>query len=198
MHSVKSLANAVKQASQRNIGQSGSGVARTRVEDSFESSLADEFDTYGEFSDEEAEEKLVTISITAPRDHFFRGSDLKVAFDNHGYEFGRMSIYHCSHEKQKVFSIANMVKPGVFDDSDMDAFETSGITLFMRLPVALAPDVAFDFLIREATELAQELGGQLRDEDRSTLSKQTIQHMREDIQHYMFRQKRAASASLGV
>ena len=64
----------------------------------------------------------------------------------------------------------------------------------MRLPVSLDADVAFDFLIREATELADELGGQLRDADRSTLSKQTIQHMREDIQQYVFRQKRAAQA----
>ena len=64
----------------------------------------------------------------------------------------------------------------------------------LRLPVALDADVAFDFLMREATELADELGGVLKDEDRSTLSKQTIQHMREDIQQYVFRQKSAMRA----
>ena len=87
-----------------------------------------------------------------------------------------------------------MVKPGVFDIDDMSNFTTPGITLFMRLPISLDADVAFDFLIREATELADELGGQLRDADRSTLSKQTIQHMREDIQQYVFRQKSLAPA----
>ncbi len=180
--SVKSFASAVKQANQRK-----SNLAPA---DDFSS----EFETYSEQPVEaETEEKIVTVHITA-RDQKFDGADLKTAFDAHGYKFGKMSIYHCSHEQKKVFSVANLVKPGSFDVDNMGSFATPGITLFMRLPVALDADVAFDFLIREASELADELGGQLRDADRSTLSKQTIQHMREDIQQYVFRQKRAVQA----
>ncbi|MEM7259415.1 MAG: cell division protein ZipA C-terminal FtsZ-binding domain-containing protein, partial [Pseudomonadota bacterium] len=71
---------------------------------------------------------------------------------------------------------------------------TPGITLFMRLPVSLDADVAFEFLLREAQELCGELDGQLRDADRNTLTPQTIQHMMEDIQQYSFRQKTLAHA----
>lgn len=178
---VKSFASAVKQANQRKVG--------AQPADDFSS----EFKPYTEQPIVVPEEKIVTVHITA-RDQKFNGTDLKTAFDAHGYKFGKMAIYHCSHDKKKVFSVANLVKPGSFDIGNMSTFTTPGITLFMRLPVALDADVAFDFLIREATELAHELGGQLRDAERSTLSKQTIQHMREDIQQYVFRQKRAAQA----
>ncbi len=50
-------------------------------------------------------------------------------------------------------------------------------------------DVSFEVLISEAFEMANELGATVLDGDRSTLSKQTLQHMREGIYEYMHRQK---------
>lgn len=177
---VKNFANAVKQASQR----------KTKA---VTNSMAEEFETYTETAAQEPEEKLITLHITA-RERKFNGNELKLAFERHGYRFGKMSIYHCSHEKRKVFSVANMVKPGTFDIENLSGFSTPGITLFMRLPVSLDADVAFEFLLREAQELCGELDGQLRDADRNTLTPQTIQHMMEDIQQYSFRQKTLAHA----
>lgn len=179
---VKSFANAVKQASQRKT-----------ITTDVAPSMAEELEPYAESASYEPEEKLVTLHITA-KDRKFTGTELKQAFDRHGYYFGKMSIYHCSHEKQKVFSVANMVKPGVFDLDNLEEFKTPGVTLFMRLPVSLDADVAFEFLLREATELTEELDGQLRDADRNTLTKQTIQHLHEEIQQYSFRQKSLAHA----
>lgn len=178
---VKSFANAVKQASQRKTTTNAAP------------SMAEELTPYAETEAFEPEEKLVTLHITA-RNQKFTGPELRQAFERHGYYFGKMSIYHCSHEKQKVFSVVNMVKPGIFDLDNIEEFTTPGVTLFMRLPVALDADVAFEFLLREATELAEELDGQLRDADRNTLTKQTIQHLHEDIQQYSFRQKALAHA----
>ncbi len=166
-------------------------------EDQSARNFPEEFETYQEEPVEldSFEEKLVSVHVVAQRDRRFYGSDLKALFDQHGYKFGRMSLYHCTLEGDKVFSIANMVKPGTFDEAGFDKFETPGITLFMRLPIELDADVAFDFLIREASGLAEELNGQLRDANRNPLSKQTIQHMREDIQQYVFRTKRVLHSS---
>lgn len=189
---VKSFANAVKQASQRNIGSAIARATDNNVTDNSDNSFVEQFEPYTE--DFIPEEKIVTVNVMAPKGQVFFGDDLQSAFESHHYEFGKMSIYHCRHDGSKVFSVANAVQPGSFDEATMDTFETPGITLFMRLPVALDADVAFDFLMREAAELAEELGGALKDEDRSTLSKQTIQHMREDIQQYVFRQKSAMRA----
>jgi|GEM_PF-3337729 len=182
---VTSLAGAVRMASDT---------------DGSDRSFSEEFQSYGEgYSEnygqpeqlEHFEEKLITVHVVASNDRRFYGSDLKALFDLHGYTYGRMSIYHCALEGDKVFSIANMVKPGTFDDEQMATFETPGLTLFMRLPIELDADVAFDFLIREAKGLSEELGGHLRDGNRNPLSEQTIQHMREEMQQYVFRNKQA-------
>lgn len=143
---------------------------------------------------DDAEELIVTMHVTALSARRFGGADLLAVFDAQGYLYGDMSIFHCEFQGEKIFSIANMVKPGTFDLDGMDAFETPGITLFMRLPVTLDPPVAFDLLIREARELADALDGQLRDADRNTITRQTEQHLRDEIQQYAFRQRRAAPA----
>ncbi len=159
--------------------------------DDLDNNFYEEFEAYaGPVQLEEFEEKLVSIHVVALSGRRFYGNDLKSLFDKHGYKFGRMSLYHCTLEGEKVFSVANMVKPGTFNEDQMRIFETPGITLFMRLPIELDSGVAFDFLLQEAKELAAELDGQLRDGNRNPLSEQTIQHMREDIQQYVFRTKR--------
>jgi len=152
---------------------------------------------------DEFEEKLVSVHVVASSGRRFYGNDLKALFEQHGYgndlkalfeqhgyTFGRMSLYHCALD-----AIANMIKPGTFTEDKMGSFETLGITLFMRLPVELDSDVAFDFLIGEAKELAEELGGHLRDGSRNPLSEQTIQHMREEVQQYQFRSRQLHSTS---
>ncbi len=192
---VTSLASAVKMAANpekadKNFSEEFQSYHEGSVED--RSAGAGNSESYDEAVQlEHFEEKLVTVHVVAQNDRRFYGSDLKALFDQHGYTYGRMSIYHCALDGDKVFSIANMVKPGTFEDEQMASFETPGLTLFMRLPISLDADVAFDFLIREANGLAEELGGHLRDGNRNPLSEQTIQHMREDIQQYVFRSKRA-------
>jgi len=187
--SAVKIAKAEEQASvEADIDIDASDLDSHSTSDFDDSFLAEEFSTYNEpVQLDKFEEKLVTIHVMAAADRRFYGSELKRLFDLHGYQYGHMSIYHCQLEDDKVFSIANMVKPGTFDEQEMQNFETPGITLFMRLPIELDSDVAFDFLMREASELAAELGGQLRDSNRNPLSEQTIQHMREDVQQYVFR-----------
>lgn len=193
---VTSFASAVKQtqAEDQTIGGDlapNDLTSEDMADFSLDKTFGEEFETYNEpVQLDEFEEKLVTIHVAAPPDRRFYGSDLKNLFDQHDYKFGHMSLYHCKLENDKVFSIANMVKPGTFNENEMQTFETPGITLFMRLPIELDSDVAFDFLVREASELADELGGQLRDSNRNPLSDQTIQHMRDDIQEYVFRTRR--------
>ena len=196
---VTSLASAVKMASHadatdKNFSEEFQSYHEDHIEG--QSAGAGNSESYDEpVQLEHFEEKLVTVHVVAQNDRRFYGSDLKALFDQHGYTYGRMSIYHCALDGDKVFSIANMVKPGTFEDEQMSSFETPGLTLFMRLPIALDADVAFDFLIREANGLAEELGGHLRDGNRNPLSEQTIQHMREDVQQYVFRSKRVLHTS---
>lgn len=138
--------------------------------------------------------KIVSVHVVAPQDQVFNGPTLYELFEQRGFHFGEMNIFHSMHQQKKVFSIAKMVEPGYFDIEDINTFYTPGITLILQLPGPVAADVAFEVLISEARGLAQHLGGVVLGSDRSTLSNQAVSHMREDILEYMHRQRFFASA----
>ena len=133
--------------------------------------------------------KIITLHVVAQGDTVFDGETLVKIFAQRDYTFGEMNIFHSMHHDKTVFSVAKMVEPGWFDPDDMSSFSTPGITLILQLPGPVAADTAFEVLLSEAFEIANELGGSVLDGDRSTLSKQTAQHMREGIYEYMHRQK---------
>ncbi|MFK8079376.1 MAG: cell division protein ZipA C-terminal FtsZ-binding domain-containing protein [Granulosicoccus sp.] len=143
----------------------------------------------GSPSDPEFANKIVTLHVVAPQNSLIDGAQLLDVFDRRGYHFGELNIFHSMHKGVTVFSIAKMVEPGFFDIDDIDSFVTPGITLILQLPGPVPADVSFEVLISEAFEMASELNAAVLDGDRNTLSKQTLQHMREGIYEYMHRQK---------
>ena len=133
--------------------------------------------------------KIITLHVTAPQNSMFDGTHLLEVFNNRGYHFGEMNIFHSIHEGNTVFSVAKMVKPGSFDIDDMDSFVTPGISFILQLPGPVPADVSFEVMVSEAYEMASELNGVVLDGDRNNMSKQTLQHMREGVYEYMHRQK---------
>ncbi len=133
--------------------------------------------------------KIVTVHVVAPQDQVFNGATLYELFEQRGFHYGEMNIFHSMHQQKKMFSIAKMVEPGYFDINDINSFYTPGITLILQLPGPVAADVAFEVLISEARGLAQHLGGIVLGSDRSTLSNQAVSHMRENIVTYMHEQR---------
>ena len=140
-------------------------------------------------ADEAYASKIVTLHVVAPEGQLMNGAHLLEQFEQRGYHFGDMNIFHSMHDGKTVFSIAKLVVPGTFDINDMDSFQTPGISMILQLPGPVPADVAFEVLLSEAHEIADSLGATVLDADRSTLSKQTVQHMREGIYEYMHRQK---------
>lgn len=133
--------------------------------------------------------KIITLHVVARDGDRFDGQALIDCFERRELTFGEMNIFHSMHNGKTVFSVAKMVEPGWFDPHDLDSFHTPGITLILQLPGPVAADTAFEVLLSEAFEIAHELGGSVLDGERSTLSKQTAQHMREGVYEYMHRQK---------
>ena len=134
---------------------------------------------------------LITLHIVAPEGQIIHGPRLQALFEQRGYHFGEMSIFHSLNQGSIVFSIAKLVEPGIFDVNDSSSFETPGITMILQLPAPIAADVAFEVLISEASELANALGCSILDGDHSTLSRQTIQHLRDSVHQFMHRQRLA-------
>jgi cell division protein ZipA len=83
-----------------------------------------------------------------------------------------------------LFSMANALKPGIFDLDEMDATYVRAVSFFMGLPGPRHPKQALDLMIAAARKLAHELGGDLKDEQRSVLTAQTIEHYRQRIAEF--------------
>ena len=141
-------------------------------------------------------QKVVLLHVVAPEGQVIDGELLLQVFERRRYHFGEKNIFHSLHQGQIVFSIAKMVEPGSFDVDDISSFETPGLVLILPLPGPVAGDVAFEVLVSEAQELADALGCRVLDSKRSTLSRQTTQHLRENISNYVHRQKYFSKAAV--
>ena len=130
-------------------------------------------------------ERIVTLFVVAREGGHFNGPDLVVATEKAGLEFGDMGIYHRlvdgKRELGPIFSVANMLKPGNFDLSRLDALYTPGVSFFMTLPAPLPALDAWDAMLPTAQRLAELLDGQVLDEERNALGRQRIAHIRDQL-----------------
>lgn len=96
-----------------------------------------------------------------------------------GFKFGDMNIFHRhvdpAGQGPVLFSLANMVNPGVFDIDNMEQFTTTGVSLFMTLPHDNGNMETFNKMLNGAAKIAEEFNGQVLDGERSTLTKQSTQ-----------------------
>ncbi|QXI36985.1 cell division protein ZipA [Pseudomonas xantholysinigenes] len=130
-------------------------------------------------------EEVLVISVISRDEGGFKGPALLQNILESGLRFGDMDIFH-RHESmaghgEVLFSMANAVKPGVFDLDDIDHFSTRAVSFFLGLPGPRHPKQAFDVMVAAARKLAHELDGELKDDQRSVLTAQTIEHYRQRI-----------------
>lgn len=130
-------------------------------------------------------ERIVSLFVIARDGHYFNGADLIVAAEKAGLEYGDMGIYHRlvdgKRELGPIFSVANMVKPGNFDLTRLDALQTPGLSFFMALPGPVTALDAWDAMLPTAQRLAELLDGQVLDEERNALGRQRIAHIRDEL-----------------
>lgn len=130
-------------------------------------------------------ERIVTLFVVAREGSVFHGADLIVAAEKAGLEFGDMGIYHRlvdgKREQGPIFSVANMLKPGNFDLTRLDALLTPGLSFFMTLPAPIPALDAWDTMLPTAQRLAELLDGQVLDEERNALGRQRIAHIRDEL-----------------
>ena len=130
-------------------------------------------------------EEVLVINVIARDAEGFKGPALLQNILESGLRFGEMDIFH-RHESmagngEVLFSMANGVKPGTFDLDDFELFYTPAVSFFLGLPGPRHPKQAFDVMIAAARKLAHELNGELKDDQRSVMTAQTIEHYRQRI-----------------
>ncbi|MFC6635318.1 cell division protein ZipA [Microbulbifer taiwanensis] len=136
-------------------------------------------------------EEVLIINVMAPEGDCFEGNDIVRAMMAAGLRFGEMNIFHYHQggaaDGPVVFSLANIVVPGVFDLAQMEEFTTPGLSLFLALPIEGEAIKAFEQLLATSRHIAEQLGGELKDENRSVFTAQTAEHYRQRVMEYQRR-----------
>jgi len=144
----------------------------------------------------EAEEVLV-VNVHCRGEDRYQGSAIRSVLEACGMEFGDLAIYH-RHEQPDTrtpvqFSVASAVTPGTLRPGEMEALRTPGLSFFMSLPGPSDSVQAFDYMLETAQTVARNLGGELRDENHSVMTTQTIEHCRQRIREFE-RKRRSVKA----
>jgi cell division protein ZipA len=131
--------------------------------------------------------KIVQLNVMG-RHGGISGDMLMQAARDLQLEPGEMQIFHRYDERRNdaptLFSVASMVEPGTFPFAEMNSFTTPGITLFAQLPGPRDGLELFGLMHESAMRLAALLDGEVLDSSRSALSRQTVEHMREEISEH--------------
>ncbi|MDA3913949.1 cell division protein ZipA, partial [Oleiagrimonas sp.] len=132
-----------------------------------------------------AVDRIIAINVVAPEDRWFQGSDLIVAADKAGLEFGHKGIFHRmldgKREMGPLFSVANMLQPGSFDLSQVVELSTTGLSFFMTLPGPVSALDAWEAMLPTAQRMAELLGGEVLDDEHNALGRQRIAHIRDNL-----------------
>ncbi|MEM1243448.1 MAG: cell division protein ZipA [Pseudomonadota bacterium] len=117
---------------------------------------------------------IIALNIFAKKDHTFMGYDLLQTLLAAGLRFGEMSIFHryaeLNQQTVKLFSLARATNPGVFDINNMGNVDCKGLILFMQLTDREFNHKAFKLMHATAQLLAEELNGELLDDQRQPLT----------------------------
>ena len=133
-------------------------------------------------------QEVIIINVMARAGTVFEGYDLLPVLQLQGMRLGDMSIFHKHSGSNSsgtiIFSMANMVKPGSFDLATMENFTTPGVSFFLQLPNKYGNMASFDQMLTAANALKHALDAELKDENRSVLTRQTLEHYRQRIRDF--------------
>jgi len=129
--------------------------------------------------------EVFMLNVVARSREGFRGEDILHILLACDLRFGDMNFFH-RHEFEAgrgaiQFSVANMMQPGVFDIDSMGDLATPGLVFFVTLPGPEDMMKAFDYMLETAQAVARNLEGDVLDEARNPLSKQSLEHSRQQI-----------------
>lgn len=138
--------------------------------------------------DSENFDKIISLYVAARAGQQLQGPDIVVAAEKAGLTFGHMNVFHRlmeGHpERGPIFSVANIMKPGSFEMSEIQSLQTPAIAFFLTLPAPLSALEAWDTMLPTAQRMAELLNGVVLDQERNALGRQRIAHIRDDLRAY--------------
>ncbi|WP_028304804.1 cell division protein ZipA [Oceanospirillum maris] len=139
--------------------------------------------------------ELLVMHVKCRDPRGFHGSALLHIVMQCGMQFGDMKVFHrfvkTEDGPQIQFSMLSSVEPGVFDLDEIDELYIPSITFIMGLPAPGNSQECFSMMLETAKVIVRHLDGELRDEHRSVMTPQTIEHYKQRIQDFERRKQLA-------
>ncbi|MFT5114869.1 MAG: cell division protein ZipA [Parasphingorhabdus sp.] len=127
---------------------------------------------------------LAIINICGEGDRLFSGAAVVRAVEGAGMHYGDMQVFHGpdGDDGKPLFTLANMVKPGMFELDKMGDFTTPGLTLFMNVPKCPQPGEVFSKMSTVAQKISTILGGVLKDQKHQSLDEKVIKGIKRQVE----------------
>ena len=129
---------------------------------------------------------VIVVWLFARPGRLLDGGTLLNAFVAHGLKCDADRVFKKTDPRcgGPWYAVANGVEPGTFDISRPAAQEIPGVVMLLNLAEVRDPGPAFEDLLDVAQDLAITLDAELKDEDMSDMSAQTIEHCRQRIRDH--------------
>ena len=120
------------------------------------------------------------------RDGQFEGRAIHAVAEKHGLRLGADGAYHMVDGEHSVFTVANL-ESGRFSPESLKGLVTRGLTLVIDVPRVSNGGAAFDRMMKMATTLAGELGGDVVDDNRAPFGAEAAAIIRGQIGQFQSR-----------
>ncbi|MDP8101489.1 cell division protein ZipA [Phocoenobacter atlanticus] len=122
------------------------------------------------------EEKIITLYLVAPENKEFSGEEIVQKLEEMGFQYGEHQIFHRHIDNSAspiIFSVANMMQPGIFDLNKIHTFSTIGLLFFMYIPSAGNDVTNLRLMISTVESLSKSLGGFVLNDQQALFDKQS-------------------------
>ncbi|MFA0084372.1 cell division protein ZipA [Vibrio sp. 10N.261.51.F12] len=137
---------------------------------------------------EEPAMQVIVMNVHCAGSEPFVGTKLFDSMRQNGLIYGDMDIFHrhadLSGTGKVLFSVANMMQPGTLHHDDPDTFTTKGISFFMTLPCFGEAEQNFKLMLRTAQQIADDVSGNVLDDQRNLLTPSRIDAYKKQIQDF--------------
>ena len=127
----------------------------------------------------------IGVNVVA-RDGQFEGRAIHAVAEKHGLRLGADGAYHMVDGEHSVFTVANL-ESGRFSPESLKGLVTRGLTLVIDVPRVANGGAAFDRMMKMATTLAGELGGDVVDDNRAPFGAEAAAIIRGQIGQFQSR-----------
>ncbi|HIJ22554.1 MAG: hypothetical protein HN455_10335 [Gammaproteobacteria bacterium] len=136
--------------------------------------------------------ELVVLTVMAQDHDHFEGSDLLREFYAEGLKYGKDGLFHAYHEEtasKPLYSVCNVLSPGVFEEQKMIQLRTKGVALFFEIPCEHSGKMALNTMMGSAHQIAVGLGGNVMDGERRPLTACTLQRLHDRLHECEYRKE---------